>query len=84
MCYLLALADSYVIVYLMGRELGTPLLGAIWSSEVMGGFYGWYLSSTANQILDASPEMNARLSADDWQDTVLIPYYALVQDQMNQ
>ena len=46
--YMLALADSYTIIYLMGEELGTPLLGVMWSPEVMGGFYGQYLSKAAN------------------------------------
>ncbi len=46
--YLLALADSYKIIYLTGEELGTPLLGVMWSPEVMGGFYGQYLSKAAN------------------------------------
>ncbi len=82
--YMLALADSYKIIYLTGEELGTPLLGVMWSAEVMGGFYSQYLSSTADQILEASPELRELLSNDYWEDTVLVPYYAMVQDQMNQ
>ncbi len=82
--YMLALADSYTIIYLMGEELGTPLLGVMWSPEVMGGFYGQNLSKAAGRILEDSPELHELLSNDDWEDTVLVPYYAMVQDQMSQ
>jgi hypothetical protein len=82
--YMSALADSYKILCLMGSELGPRMLGVMWSPEVMGGFYGQYLSSAADQILDASPELGELLSSDDWESTVMAPYYARVQDQINQ
>ena len=76
MGYLLALADSFVILYLMGPELGRPLLGVMRSPEVMGGFYGRHIASTADQVLNASPRLKDLLSADDWEETVLVPYRA--------
>jgi hypothetical protein len=81
---MLALADSYTILYLMGPELGPRMVGVMWSATVMGGFYGQSLSSAADQILDASPELGELLSSDVWEATVMAPYYARVQDQIHQ
>jgi len=79
--YMLALADSYTILYPVDSELGPRMVGVMWSAEVMGGFYGQHLSSAADQILDASPELGELLSSDVWEATVMAPYYARVQDQ---